>query len=575
MTTAIKRRRGTTSQHSTFTGLEGELTIDTTKDTAVVHDGATAGGRPLLREDLANNTEVVTRTGTQTLTNKSLNGTLGATTPSTVAATTISASGVSTFSAGSAGAPAITTTGDTNTGIFFPAADTIAFSEGGTEVMRIDSGGNVGIGVTPTAPVAGQSFEMANGATLYARASAGVPQFYISSNAVGTGYAPTYKVNGFATQYVTQGFDGSHQWLLAPSGTAGNAITFTQAMILNSSGNLGLGVVPSAWFSTSRAMQIGGGGVIEGRTGIANYLSLAANSFINSAGADTYIATGFATRYYQNTGNHIWLNAPSGTAGTATTFTQAMTLTAAGNLGIGATSPLAKLDVSNKFRVTPSAAASGEILAGTQVDSYNANFSLLPSPAAPGTNTIQIMAYSPTVGWKSMLETSNKASGSPDLILAKTAGNVLVGLTSATSGGAKLQTVDGITFPATQVASANANTLDDYEEGTWTPTVTSSVGAITTYTSNGQYTKIGRQVTVNGTIVISDNGTGTGSLNITNFPFTIANGIAGGTARETTISGVISSITASGTGTLIMWTYNNNYPGGTGATLQFTATYFN
>jgi hypothetical protein len=72
MTTAIKRRRGTTTQHSTFTGLEGEITIDTTKDTAVVHDGATAGGRPLLREDLANNTEVVTKTGTQTLTNKTL-----------------------------------------------------------------------------------------------------------------------------------------------------------------------------------------------------------------------------------------------------------------------------------------------------------------------------------------------------------------------------------------------------------------------------------------------------------------------------------------------------------------------
>jgi hypothetical protein len=52
------------------------------------------------------------------------------------------------FAAGSASTPSITTTGDTNTGIFFPAADTIAFSEGGTESMRIDSSGRLLIGAT-------------------------------------------------------------------------------------------------------------------------------------------------------------------------------------------------------------------------------------------------------------------------------------------------------------------------------------------------------------------------------------------------------------------------------------------
>ena len=54
MAKLLKLRRGTTSQHNTFTGAEGEVTIDTTKDTAVVHDGSTTGGSPLAREDMSN-----------------------------------------------------------------------------------------------------------------------------------------------------------------------------------------------------------------------------------------------------------------------------------------------------------------------------------------------------------------------------------------------------------------------------------------------------------------------------------------------------------------------------------------
>ena len=54
MAKLLKLRRGTTTQHGSFTGAEGELTIDITKDTAVVHDGSQAGGRPLAREDMSN-----------------------------------------------------------------------------------------------------------------------------------------------------------------------------------------------------------------------------------------------------------------------------------------------------------------------------------------------------------------------------------------------------------------------------------------------------------------------------------------------------------------------------------------
>jgi hypothetical protein len=76
-------------------------------------------------------------------------GSLVLQTNSGTTALTIDTSQRAAFVAGTEAAPAITTSGDTNTGIFFPAADTIAFAEGGAEAMRINSSGNVGIGAVP------------------------------------------------------------------------------------------------------------------------------------------------------------------------------------------------------------------------------------------------------------------------------------------------------------------------------------------------------------------------------------------------------------------------------------------
>jgi hypothetical protein len=113
-------------------------------------------------------------------------------------------------------------------------------------------------------------------------------------------------------------------------------------------------------------------------------------------------------------------------------------------------------------------------------------------------------------------------------------GRLLVGTSTANASGAKLQTADGLTFPATQVASADPNTLDDYEEGTWTPNQGSGLTLVGTFSSIGRYTKIGNMVTVWGQV------TGSTSVSVsstgvvcTNLPFALGgslgiNGIATG-----------------------------------------------
>jgi hypothetical protein len=84
--------------------------------------------------------------------------------------------------------------------------------------------------------------------------------------------------------------------------------------------------------------------------------------------------------------------------------------------------------------------------------------------------------------------------------------------------------VGQIQFPATQVASANANTLDDYEEGTWTPQITDATNNATMGASNsGTYTKIGRVVTCQMYVQVTSLGSVASSIYITGWPFTIGN----------------------------------------------------
>ena len=91
--------------------------------------------------------------------------------------------------------------------------------------------------------------------------------------------------------------------------------------------------------------------------------------------------------------------------------------------------------------------------------------------------------------------------------------------------GAVSQSGTGITFPATQSASSDANTLDDYEEGTWTPSFfgTTTQGTPTQTQQKGFYTKVGRSVSIMGYINMTNKGGMAGNLQISGLPFTTLN----------------------------------------------------
>ena len=138
-------------------------------------------------------------------------------------------------------------------------------------------------------------------------------------------------------------------------------------------------------------------------------------------------------------------------------------------------------------------------------------------------------------------------------------GNLVIG----TSG-------KGIDFSATP-GTGTSELLSDYEEGDWTPVVTSSSGSITAYIAAGKYTKIGRQVTLTWYIGVSNNGTGAGSILVAGAPFSAA---VGNTALFGYNQSSGNAITGAINGTsLAVYNYAALYPVATGQTINCSITY--
>jgi hypothetical protein len=132
--------------------------------------------------------------------------------------------------------------------------------------------------------------------------------------------------------------NATSRWNITTSGTNGaNLRVYNYALAstvaaFDASGNLGLGATPSAWGSSERAIDVGvRGSVASVGDGTFNVF---ANSYVNTSGQYAYRNNGFASRHEQGSGQHRWFTAPSGTAGSAISFTQAMTLDATGALDV-------------------------------------------------------------------------------------------------------------------------------------------------------------------------------------------------------------------------------------------------
>jgi len=213
----------------------------------------------------------------------------------------------------------------------------IFYTGGFNERLRIDASGNVGIGTS--SPSTKLEIAVSSGSATQSR------QFFQASGAsaaasfmrlTNTGADAVIGIaDSGGTAIVSGGTAYATQIYTVNSTPLQFGTNSTIKATLDSSGNLGIGVTPSAW-STYKAMQVGYTGSFSAHPSIE--LALMTSNAYFASGGWTYIQNGYSSQYYQTNGTHVWRTAASGTAAGLVTYTQAMTLSAAQNLLLGGTS---------------------------------------------------------------------------------------------------------------------------------------------------------------------------------------------------------------------------------------------
>ena len=308
-----------------------------------------------------------------------------------------------------------------------------------TQAMTLDASGKLGVGTATPDPYSWGAGIGINGSSYSA--------FTLKVGDAGKGYVAA----GSGAMYI----GGTNPLLFYTGGTgSGNEV-----MRLDASGNLGLGVTPGTWGASYRAIEFPGISIANLNGGTNQQAQYLLNARDAGTGTWVYKVTGSAAAMFRQTaGAYEWHTAPSGTAGNAITFTQAMTLDANGNLLVGTTGAVAGERLNITAGVLSSAAVARFSYTNNTAYStsgyaalatlFVANQSTTASTACGigfstvGTGNASIasigaVATNPSgYGCAMVFQTRGTSGADAEVMRLDSSGNLLVGTTSAIVGAA-------------------------------------------------------------------------------------------------------------------------------------------